>query len=64
MHFTELLFNQGGTSSPRNWELCDELCIVVGRHNWARLPVKAPGEAGCENTMCESQVDLKCETEL
>lgn len=31
---------------------------------WARLPVKAPGEAGCENTMCESQVDLKCETEL
>lgn len=31
---------------------------------WAQLPVKTLGEGGCENTMCESEVDLKCEVEL
>lgn len=31
---------------------------------WADQPVKALGEAGCENIVCQSRVDLKCKIKL
>lgn len=52
-------------NSAGNQELCDELSNAEWADIiWAHQPVKALGEAGCENTVCESQVDLKCEIVL
>lgn len=65
VHFIESVLNQRQAVLGTGLELCDELGIaVVGTHNLGTPASQGSWEAGCENTMCESQVDFKCEIEL